>query len=681
MNKPELLGLVSGLVQDAEGYEQDVTSKQREDALNYYFMRPRGDEVPGESQVVSGDVSAIVEANLAQMMAAFTGDNIVEFEPDGPEDEDQCQLESDAVTHFVMDANNGYLMLLQGIKDALLLRNGIGKVYPDVKTISREREYRGVTPEGYAGMLADPNKLLKVKSWKADEGYLRVRETVRQQKLDIRAVPVENFIHTRDWDQLDVQEIPLAGERHIDIRSKLVERFPEQKTEIAQLPAFINTTQASAARNPRGGNVRQPQTSDPSLDEIEWFETYVLVDKDGDGVAERRRISLVVDKLILEDEEAPFVCYSVGSVLVNPHRLRGISMYDKLKQTQDINTGLKRARNDNANVCNKSRTAYLDGKVNVDDLSNGAVNGNIRIGGDIQDVRQAIMAFMNPDISAGILANIEAEKRDRAELGGAALDLATAQAQLTSSTGSQGVDRAYSVMEQLAALMTRTIAESLIRGIYLLAHATLRIYFDQPMHIKRNGNWQAITPSQWPERSRVNVKLGMSPGERRRKVEALGSILQTQLTLDERGASDVLVNMGNFYSALMDWARAAEIPNPEQYFIDPATDASIEAKDRKDKAAQMQQEGQKRLADMAIALEQMRVTLDSKYNPEQERNLKWQVEQLKAQIEEMKVVGKATADMVKDRADRADTLEAAQSLERAAKSIGNGKTDEAGTAD
>ena len=53
--------------------------------------------IVGSSSVVSGDVSASVESNLAAMMEAFSSPNLASFDPMGPEDVDQAQLESDAV--------------------------------------------------------------------------------------------------------------------------------------------------------------------------------------------------------------------------------------------------------------------------------------------------------------------------------------------------------------------------------------------------------------------------------------------------------------------------------------------------------------------------------------------------------------------------------------------------------
>jgi hypothetical protein len=47
----------------------------------------------------------------------------------------------------------------------------------------------------------------------------------------------------------------------------------------------------------------------------------------------------------------------------------------------------------------------------------------------------------------------------------------------------------------------------LLRSLFLLAHATLREHFTEPVSIKRNGKWFSPIPAQWPERNRVTVKV------------------------------------------------------------------------------------------------------------------------------------------------------------------------------
>ena len=256
------------------------------------------------------------------------------------------------------------------------------------------------------------------------------------------------------------------------------------------------------------------------------------------------------------------------------------------------------------------------------------------------------MPLAVPDTSANILQNLESTARERSEMGGSALDLQSAQMQIGGDRmGSQGLDRAYSVAEQLTAAMMKTISATLIRDVFLLAHRTLREYFDAPVPIKRNGKWQHVVPSDWPERHSVTVKPGMSPGERLRRINAMAQVIDSQMMLADKGMDEVLVNLDGFNRALLDWARLAEVQNPEQYYLDPQSPGSKAALESKAKQAQQQKMDRAMLMQQAFGLEQLQRGLD-KYQHDTELQFKYFAEVLGAEVEEAKIVGSATSNML-----------------------------------
>lgn len=632
---------------ECAGWDSDQISADRKRAIDYYYQRPRGDEVRGRSNVVSGDVSAMVEANLAQMMDSFSSEYIAEFDALGIDDDDQAALESVTVAQMIMRDNNGYNEIGTAVKDGLLLRNGIMKCWTDENRESRTLTLRNFTAEAYAEMQQAPGLEAELLEYNESEQTARVRVTRIVRKFRAESVAPENFLYTKDWHKIDLQEIPICAERHIEPRSELYRAgFPASK--VAKLKAFHNDVKLDAlARNVREyGDNRHG--IDKSQDLIEWFEVYVLVDS-GNGTSERHRVALagVNQDSILEDEPVSHVPFASGSPFINPHRFTGISIYDKLRQTQDLNTGLQRALMDNANTAIKNRLAYLDGKVNADDLADGRVNGTLRVRSSVGDIRTALMPFNQPDLSGGLLSNLEYQRQVRTELGGASLELAAGQMQMAGGRiGSEGVDRAFSVMEQLASHMTKNMATSLVRNTFLLAHMVIRENFDTPVNVKRNGRWESPVPSEWQARTRVTTKIGMSPGERARKVAAIREVVNQQFQLANMNMDDVLVDIGGFYRALTDLARTQELPNPEQYFVDPETEAAKKALQAKTEGEQKAAAEQKALMGQAIGLEQLRTAFD-KYKADQETEFKYWRETLQAEIAEAEIAGKATADLIK----------------------------------
>jgi hypothetical protein len=642
-----LVQKLRGQLQDCAGWDGDDVSEDRVRALNYYHQRPRGDEVRGRSNVVSGDVSAMVEANLAQMLESFSGDSVAEYISDGEEDDDQATLESFAVQMAVMQDNNGHQELGTAIKDALLVRNGWIKIWVEEVEHTQTLTLENADAFTIAAMREQPGLEVDALDFDPEARTARVRVRKQVKRFRCEAVDPANILYPRQWSKTDLQPCPFFAERHLEARAELLKRgFPKEK--VSRLKATHQDTKTdSLARDlRRTAGIAAPV--DSSQDLIEWFECYALVDS-GDGTAERKRFALagVSQNSLLEETPVAMVAYATGSPFINPHRLTGISLFDKLRQVQDLNTGLKRALMDNVNTVIKNRTAYLDGKVNTDDLADGRPNGNIRVRASVGDVRSAIMAFNQPDLSDGILANIREQRQDRTELGGASLELASGQMQMAGGRiGSEGVDRAFSVMEQLAAHMTKNMATSLIRNVFLLAHATMREFFDEPVNVKVNGRWESPVPSQWQPRTRVRVKIGMSPGERARRVSTLRGVVDSQIALAREGMDEVLVNIEGFYRALTDWGRAADLPTPEQYFLDPSTPASKQALKKKQEDAARDAEAQRALMAQAVGLEQLRTAFD-KYRHDSELQFKYFAEILGAEVAEAKIVGEATADLVK----------------------------------
>ena len=637
---------IKSLLMSCAGWDGDEIASDREKAMNCYLMRERGDEALGRSNVRDGSLSAMVEANLAQQLDSFTNDNVAEFPAVDESDDEQAALESATVTKMVMQDNNGYQVIAAAVKDGLLVRNGIAKCYVDIEQRSEVINLENASPEAIAELENQVALTVDVLEFDDETRDARIRVTATLRDFIVRAIPLENFLYLKDWHELDLQRIPFCAERHIEARSELIRRgFP--KSKVMQLKAHTTDFKIDASvRNVRRyTNVKR--AVDKMAEDVEWFECYVLMD-DGSGGVERRRISVGGASLTSELEDVPVshVPYAAGSPFINSHRFTGISLYDKLRQNVDVNTGLKRAVLDNANSAIRNGRAYLDGAVNEQDLSDARPNKDIRVRRSVGDVRQAIMSFDQPDLSAGLLNMLEFQRQERTELGGASLELATGQMQMAGGRiGSEGVDRAFSVMEQLASHMTKNMATSLMRNLFLVAHLVIRENYEVPVPVYTNGLWENPVPADWRPRRAVTIKVGMSPGERARKVAALGRVLDSQIMLAEKDMDDVLVNAGGFYKALIDFCRANELPVPEQYYLDPNSEASQVALKRKAEAAQKVNDEQRALMGEALGMEQLRLALD-KYLGELGETVKVWTETLHAEIEEAKIVGKATADLI-----------------------------------
>jgi hypothetical protein len=128
-------------------------AEERADAMDYYLGHMRKDmpAQDGRSRAVSTDVADTIEGLLPQLMDIFAGsDEVVRFEPVGPEDEAAAAQETDYVNHVFMQQNPGFMTLYSFVKDALLSKVGIVKVWWEEREEESRETYYDLTDDQFA---------------------------------------------------------------------------------------------------------------------------------------------------------------------------------------------------------------------------------------------------------------------------------------------------------------------------------------------------------------------------------------------------------------------------------------------------------------------------------------------------------------------------------------------------
>ncbi|UFW75499.1 portal protein [Bradyrhizobium sp. WU425] len=138
------------------GLNASSLASERADAMAYYLgdMEKDMPSQPGRSKTVSTDVADTIEGLMPQLMDIFAGsDEVVRFEPVSKEDEEGAQQETDYVNHVFMQQNPGFMILYSFVKDALLQKVGVVKVWWDEREEETRETYYDMTEEQF-GLLA-----------------------------------------------------------------------------------------------------------------------------------------------------------------------------------------------------------------------------------------------------------------------------------------------------------------------------------------------------------------------------------------------------------------------------------------------------------------------------------------------------------------------------------------------
>lgn len=634
----------------AQGWDSDELASNREDALNYFYNRPRGDEKAGRSDIQSSDVSDMVEAVTANLAPILTNETLIQFTAAGEDDENQAQIESDFVAMQAAGQNDSYVEILSAIKDALLLRNGFIKVFVEefnhkesfTKTDMSEHEILALIED-----TKDNETNLEVTDLQDNDDAtafdVSFKKTILRRELKVNTIAPEDMLYSSNHTSPYLDDINFIAERKLLTQTDLINMGYSKKV-VKNLPSYdVDTKNDSTAR--RQDEQTSLESTDPATRTIETYDIHIMLDVNQSGLAVLWHIHLASNELLMK-ERADWVPYATGSPFIVPHRLYGQSLFDKLKTIQDSKTHFLRQWHDNAKAVNNARIGVVENKVNMDDVLNARPGGAIRM-----KMSGAIEPIITNDQGASIQGALTYLDKIRSERGGASLDLSSADMQLAGQVGDQGAERQISMKEQLAGQMTATLANTLIRSTYLLIHKTLRHFLAGELTAKLNGKWVQTDTSQWPERKNVKVMTGLSQGEKIARLTALTTVIQTQVSFINQGQEGEIVDKKNVFNAIMDWARAANLENPEQYWIDPDSDEAKQVAQQKQQAAQQQGQQQQQAMQQQAELQQqifaMQAQLD-KYKHDGDLSFKYNDARLKSEIEESKIIGQATLDLERE---------------------------------
>ncbi|MGI9308547.1 MAG: portal protein, partial [Gammaproteobacteria bacterium] len=625
----------------SRGYDGTELQENHKRALRSYFGKPRGDEVEGRATIISMDVADTVDSVMAELSPMLKS-TLIEFESTGEEDEDQAQLESDMVLH-IAEKSNVYEQFASAAHNALLLQNGWLKIFIDEQTHTWETEHEAVDVLELTELLtpavsAEQLEVVK-QADNADDpskSDITIKHSLTRRKLCCQSIAPEMMLFSAGHESQDLRDIRFVAEKRLMQRSELIE-MGVSRAVVDELAAvnyetyYTNVERQFSADDSRGGH-------EPSTEVVDCYDVYMMVDMDGDGIAERWRflVGNYEANTMLLKEQAKYVPYCTGSALVMPNRVIGISLYEKMKQVEDGKTHVLRQWLDNQNVANNTRFGYVEGEVNAQQALNSRP-------GQLIGMRSPDALFPIPFNDAGpsCLAALQYLDQVRTERGGAAVDMQTGVMQVSANAGADAAGREWSHKEQMTTYYCRNLVEGLFKRSYMLIHEALRCYYDAEMQAKLHGKWAKSKPSRWVPRETCKILGGLSSSERHEKKQDLSMQLQMQSQGMQAGLDGVLVDASKIHATLTDWTRLADLDAVETYWLDPD---SPEAQQAYQDKARSQEEAAAKEEDLKQRMFDQEQNLDKYKHDTQLAFDRWK-EEFNAQVEEMKITGGGLADL------------------------------------
>src|SRR5580765_7582612 len=186
IDEDEVKRVIRHELEHALGQDGGTFSQERKKAIEYYEGMPLGTEVDGRSTVVMRSVLEAVEWVLPALIRIFTAsDKICVVEPPLPDQEQNAQIATDYLTVIFYRDNEGFLILHDWMKDALLEKLGWVKYWWDTQYSSEVKTYSGLVREQYDALLAQagPGGAYGDQDEDADDRITKV-ETIEEESYE-----------------------------------------------------------------------------------------------------------------------------------------------------------------------------------------------------------------------------------------------------------------------------------------------------------------------------------------------------------------------------------------------------------------------------------------------------------------------------------------------------------------
>jgi|TARA_A100001037_G_scaffold291284_1_gene305214 hypothetical protein len=603
MTDREILSVVETELQNSGSEHSGELSENRILAMRYYEGRMRS-APKGRSQAVSTDVADVIEWTLPQCIEALVNtENVVLFDAQSEEDEEAAQLETDACEHVIFKENDGFTYFYSVVKDALMQKNGIGKIYWDESTSVCYETYEGLTEMEAAqllqpedGSIVVPTEMTPHEAGGAAvtmDGQpvftydITVRRVTRNGGVKVVPMPPEEFRVNRDHTSINLDDARFTAHERLATESDLIsEGWPEDL--VRDLPTYsVDTTgEREERRSLEDERDFGYDASDRATRRVKVAECYAHVDTDRDGYAELIQCHVAGDStyVLMGWEHVPCNPFVGCTPFLMTHKFWGRSLYDKVSEIQDQKTELVRAIQDNLSHQNNARLAVVAGQVNLDDLLTTRPGGVVR-----QKAPGMIEPLVAPQI--GELGYRQLEWLDNVRTGRAGVSPDTAAvANAIAGDTAHGLERLMSAKEELTGLIVKLFANTLSKGTLMKVRMNLQRYRKTPIHFQARKQWQEVNPAEWRARTGATVKTTLSHSDRMKKAQGLAMTLQQQQTVWEMGGDGILVTMDNIYNTLAEFTRSSHVGDPSPYWQDPKSPEAQQAMQQKQQEAMEQQQ-------------------------------------------------------------------------------------------
>ena len=597
----KLKSVLGNHIENALGYLGGSLSESRKKSLEYYLGDKLGTEIDGRSQVVSTDVSDTIESILPNLLRIFTAsDKVVKCEPVTAEDVPMADQATAYLNHVFYKENNGFQLLYNFFKDALIEKNGFLKIYWDESESVEFETYQNLSLEDKEALEDTRDEIefieeeevedefSKAEFEKAIEQYetqgleipemqtpdfilynCKIKRTKKTGKIKVESVPPEEFLIDRNAKTIEDAEF--VSHKVLISRSDLI-AMGYDEDEVNNLPASSDDIY-NTENTVRQGDVDEYLTDNYAQGQntkVLIYESYVKYDYDEDGIAELRKIVSAGDdgSMVLENMPCDNIPFVTVTPIPMPHRFYGRSVSELVEDIQLMKSTVMRQLLDNMYLTNNNRVAVMDGMVNMDDLLTTRPGGVVRTKQPPNQVMQPLQSQPISQQAFPMLSYLDTVREARTGITKSAQGL---DADTLNSKTATGVNTLMTQTQMRSELIARIFAETGVKDLFRKIFELMVKYQDREKVVMLNNQYIPVKPTEWKDRFNISIVVGLGTGSKEQQTVMLNSILERQIQAFQlQGGKEMpMVSLKNIYNTLSKVIENAGLKNVENYFVDP----------------------------------------------------------------------------------------------------------------
>ena len=118
-------------------------------------------------------------------------------------------------------------------------------------------------------------------------------------------------------------------------------------------------------------------------------------------------------------------------------------------------------------------------------------------------------------------------------------------------------------------LIARIFAETGIRDLFALLHATIRKHGTQAATVRLRNDWVTVDPREWKTRNDLTINVGLGSGGKSERLAHVMAVVALQKEALAGGMTS-LVTPKNLYNSAKEVIKLVDLKDVDRFFTDPA---------------------------------------------------------------------------------------------------------------